>query len=249
MEAADVCFAKTELDGYGSTMIMDGEIPGTLVNYHSLPINGYLDLGPCQNGARIIFLCSGSVEFDCDGNADKLSGRGVYVPRADKALKARAMEASGFVELIRALDPNEYVPFCAQPELPYCLEYSAAAKYTEECKSPKTISRMLVPQRLVPRFAMGSVETHGEDMVAKHTHPMLEQYFFGLAENNCLAMIDDLLLPFGGNELLHIPLGSDHGILLHEDHCAHYIWMDFLFDEEGLEYMDSAHRLIDENEN
>lgn len=246
MEASDVRFAKAALEGFGSVLIMEGEIPGTKVFYHALPAGGFFELPPCADGARIIFLCGGSAAFGCDGAENALGGRGVYVPRPDAPLSVTARSDCGFVELIRELETEEYAYLCARSALPYCLEYAAAAKYTEECKSPKTISRMLVPQRLIPRFAMGSVETHGEDMVAKHTHPMLEQYFFGLEENDCLAMIDELELPFSGNELLHIPLGSDHGILLHAEHTAHYIWMDFLFDEEGLDYMDSAHQMIEE---
>ena len=81
------------------------------------------------------------------------------------------------------------------------------------------------------------------DLIAKHTHPMLEQFFFGLDENNCIALIDDVRYPFTGNMLLHIPLGSDHGVLLEETHACHYLWMDFLLNEEALRYMDEAHRL------
>lgn len=104
---------------------------------------------------------------------------------------------------------------------------------------------MLVPARIVPRFAMGSVQTSGPDFIATHTHPMVDQYFFGLEENRCIALIDGKEVPFGGNTLLHIPLGADHGVKLEYHHVCHYLWIDFLLNEDGLEYMDQAHKIKD----
>ena len=94
-------------------------------------------------------------------------------------------------------------------------------------------------------FAMGSVETYGKDRIEQHSHPHLEQYFFSLAENNCIALIDDLQYPFGPNSVLHIPLGSNHGIHLDDEHSCHYLWIDFLLNEEALEYLDTAHTIVE----
>lgn len=228
----------------GSVCLMDQEIEGTQVFCHVLSPGARLGLPPCENYVRVLFVCSGQAELRSITATKKFSGRGLFIGAVEDAVTVTAETDSQILELRRFLEADEFARLLRSEELPYCLDYSAAPKYTEDCKSPKTTSRMLVPQRLIPRFAMGSVETYGTDRIEKHTHPVLEQFFFGLEENDCVAMIDDLEYPFGGNTLLHIPLGSDHGIRLDEQHACHYLWMDFLLNEEALQYMDEAHQII-----
>ena len=225
-----------------SLCLMDQEIDGTQVNCHVLPAGETVQFSACENFVRILFFCAGEVTVE-DTKTHRFTGRGVYIGKTDRPLTVAAQKDAKLLELCRWLEPEEFASVLHSKDLPYCLAYADAHTYTEDCKSPKTTSRMLVPQRLIPRFAMGSVETYGTDLIAKHTHPMLEQFFFGLNENNCIALIDDVRYPFTGNMLLHIPLGSDHGVLLEETHACHYLWMDFLLNEEALRYMDEAHRL------
>ena len=132
--------------------------------------------------------------------------------------------------------------YIGKTDRPLTVAAQKDAKLLELCRwlEPEEFASVLHSKDLP---YMGSVETYGTDLIAKHTHPMLEQFFFGLDENNCIALIDDVRYPFTGNMLLHIPLGSDHGVLLEETHACHYLWMDFLLNEEALRYMDEAHRL------
>ncbi len=227
-------------------LIMDNEIKGTRVLLHNLNPDQILHLEACSGIVRVMLLCKGSVEFCSNGNATLLADLGVYVAAPSAGLTATAVGGCRLLELQLDLEPAEYEQVCTTLSTPYALEYEKAKKYAEDCKSAKTVSRMLIPPRVVPRFSMGSVQTGGDDTVAPHSHPMVEQYFFGLAENNCTVTADDTSVPFGGCTLLHIPLGSEHGILSKGSQIVHYIWMDLLLDESALEYMDSAHQIIDE---
>jgi hypothetical protein len=94
---------------------------------------------------------------------------------------------------------------------------------------------------MIPRFAMGSVETYGDDLIGQHTHPLLDQFFFSFPENDMDLLIDDFSLNMKGDTLLHIPLGSNHGVRVAGKQCAHYLWIDFLLYPEGLTYLDETH--------
>ena len=102
---------------------------------------------------------------------------------------------------------------------------------------------MLLEPRIVPNLAVGSVETYGKDRVDAHEHPDVEQLFFGFSENDMHLLIDGELTYMGGNTLVHIPLASLHGVEVSDGGCAHYVWIDYIINERGLEYMDAAHEM------
>ena len=89
---------------------------------------------------------------------------------------------------------------------------------------------------------MGSVETEGPDIVDRHEHPMLEQLFFGLKGNECLVAADDLSLEFTEDMLLHIPLGSSHGVEVSKEKKLHYLWLDFFMNQDDMSYISEAHK-------
>ena len=128
--------------------------------------------------------------------------------------------------------------------LPYALRYDDAVKYREDCKSEKTVSRMLLPEGIIPRLAIGSVQTTGPDRVERHEHPYCDQLFFSLAENDMIVEMNNVEMPMGGTTLLHIPLASSHGVAIPPSGIAHYIWIDFIVDPRGIEYMHTAHEEI-----
>jgi len=128
---------------------------------------------------------------------------------------------------------------------PFFVRYSQCEGYTEAIKSPRTISRTIVPPKTIPRFCMGSVEASGPDVVAPHSHPMLEQLFFGLPGNACEVTADGAVAPLGDRALLHIPLGSWHGVRVIAGSRIHYIWMDFFRSEEDLAYIQDQHKPIE----
>jgi mannose-6-phosphate isomerase-like protein (cupin superfamily) len=115
--------------------------------------------------------------------------------------------------------------------------------YKEDIKSEKTINRMILPEGLVPRFAMGSVETDGPDEVGEHEHPMLDQIFFGLEGCRCSCFAGGDKVVLTENMLLHIPLGSLHYVSVEAGDKLSYIWLDFFLTHEGEKYMGEQHQM------
>ena len=146
------------------------------------------------------------------------------------------------LEIEIALSEKEYADFKNQNENSrYYKVYSKCKKYKEAIKSKKTTSRMLLPENRVPRFCVGSVETYGPDEVGKHKHPMLEQLFFGLEKNDCVVTADDQETEFKEYMLLHIPLGSEHGVKVEAGKNIHYIWMDLFRSQKEMKYITESH--------
>jgi len=117
--------------------------------------------------------------------------------------------------------------------------------YKEDIKSEKTTNRMILPEGLVPRFAMGSVETEGPDEVGEHEHPMLDQIFFGLDGCRCHCFADGEETLLTENMMLHIPLASKHYVSVDEGDKLAYVWMDFFLSIEGEKYMSEQHDVED----
>ena len=80
----------------------------------------------------------------------------------------------------------------------------------------------------------GSVEANGDDLVGQHAHPLLDQFFFSFPENDMNLLIDCHICPMKGDTLLHIPLGSNHGVIAQGDQKMHYLWIDCTPEEQKL---------------
>jgi len=128
---------------------------------------------------------------------------------------------------------------------PFFVRYSECEAYAEAIKSARTVSRTIVPPETVPRFCMGSVEAVGPDEVGAHSHPMLEQLFFGLPGNLCAVSADGAAVTLEERALLHVPLGSRHGARVEEGQRLHYVWMDFFRSEEDMTYIQEQHKPIE----
>lgn len=183
---------------------------------------------------KIFVLCSGHANIggiSCDG-------RGIFAFQSDTEITVEAISDITLLEIeFKAEKPKS-------DALPYFTSYGDAPRYKEDCKSEKTVNRMLMPEGLIPGIAIGSVETYGKDRIEKHTHPFCDQLFFSFEENDMEVMIDDDSVHMGGNMILHIPIGSSHGVSVSDGGCAHYLWIDFVIDERGAEYISSAHKMI-----
>ena len=214
--------------------ILPGEIENIKVYYRNLSEGEIFMSAPCPNTYKVYILTSG--EININGNVMCNRGLGAFSP--DDRIDIEAVTDSALLEI------NLYSE--AKPEagkLPYFINYADAHTYREDCKSEKTVSRMLLEPRIVPDLAVGSVETYGKDRVDAHEHPDVEQLFFGFSENDMHLKINGELHYMGGNTLVHIPLASLHGVEVEDGGCAHYIWIDYIINEKGLEYMDSAHEM------
>jgi hypothetical protein len=151
-----------------------------------------------------------------------------------------------YLRFVKYLDDKDKKEIRKDPALHsrlYAPKFVDCPAYREDIKSAKTINRMLLPEKFVPRFCMGSVETTGPDLVAAHEHPMLEQLFFGLKNCNAVCHADASQAPLLENTLLHIPLGSKHSVSVKEGNTLYYIWLDFFLSLEGQTYMGQQHHM------
>ena len=128
----------------------------------------------------------------------------------------------------------------------YYAKFRDCQSYTESIKSPNTISRTILPNKYIPRIAMGTVRTKGPDKVGAHEHPMLEQLFLGLSKNNCTVYADNAQIDFPQYTVLHIPLGANHSVSVEKDKMMYYVWMDFFLDRKGEEWL-KTHIVNEEN--
>lgn len=128
----------------------------------------------------------------------------------------------------------------------YFTSFNDCKAYTEKIKSPNTVSRTVLPKDLIPRVAMGTVETLGPDEVGAHKHPMLDQLFLGLSGNDVIVHADDKAVRFPEFTLLHIPIGSNHWVTVDEGKRMYYQWMDFFLTKEGEDWLKS-HKPIEGN--
>ena len=119
----------------------------------------------------------------------------------------------------------------------YYAKFTDCKSYTEPIKSPNTVSRTILPNKYIPRIAMGTVQTKGPDRVGFHEHPMLEQLFLGLTDNNTIVYADEAQIDFPEYSVLHIPLGSSHSVSVEENEVMYYVWMDFFRDKDGEEWL------------
>ncbi|WP_283610068.1 cupin domain-containing protein [Faecalispora anaeroviscerum] len=223
--------------------LLPQEIPGALPCLHVLQKGSHKTLEATGDTLRVLFLIQGKIEFWGRGHKTVYSEKAVYVEHPQEAVTITALENAHLLEIRWLLTENE-VQAMEHASLPFMQTYEQAQKYRDPFKSEKTISRAIVPHRVLPRFAMGSVETHGTDLIGQHSHPLLDQFFYSFAENDCILLIDSLQHPMKGNTILHIPLGSNHGVFVGETQCAHYLWIDFIPDESGLIYLDEVHKPV-----
>jgi len=144
---------------------------------------------------------------------------------------------------LTANDKSELKALAANNAAPHVKKFADCPAYGEAIKSAKTVSRTLLPENYVPRVAIGTVETLGPDQVAAHRHPMLEQLFLGLEGNDVTVVADEARVPFTAFSLLHIPLGSNHGVEAGDGKKLRYVWMDFFLTLEGQEWL-KMHKAI-----
>ncbi|MDA8693090.1 cupin domain-containing protein, partial [Saprospiraceae bacterium] len=121
----------------------------------------------------------------------------------------------------------------------YYTRFQDCTPYTEKIKSPNTISRTILPGGIIPRVALGTVEANGPDQVGAHSHPMLEQIFVGLSDNDIIVYADDASAEMKAYSILHIPLGSTHWVKVKDNCKMNYMWMDFFLTKEGESWLNT----------
>ena len=220
-----------------------GEIPGARPVHHTIPAGQTLKFAGNCGYYHILILIQGKASFTTAGRTDVYDTRLTYVPASDTDLTIVAETDVQILEIQWDIFPEDSEMLAEyRTEFPVRVPYQDSIQYVDRNKSPKTISRMMIPQRVIPRFSLGSVESYGYDLVKPHSHPMLDQFFFSFPENDMDVLIDGEHIPMGGNMILHIPLGADPGVDVTGDRHMHYMWIDFMPDNElALKRLDSSH--------
>jgi len=225
-----------------SAPLNPGDIPGAVPYQHNIQSGDTLTLAGNSGVYHILTLIGGQARFLSGGRDDLIAERATYVPAPDQDVTIQAETAVSLFEIQWQIAPGDTAELAAfQTRFPVIQPYRLAKQYRDRNKSDKTISRVIIEQRTIPRFAMGSVETFGPDCVKAHDHPMLDQYFFSFPENDAFITIEGEPYRMLGNQLLYIPLESLHGVdVVQKKHC-HYMWIDFMVDETAMHRLDTSH--------
>jgi mannose-6-phosphate isomerase-like protein (cupin superfamily) len=224
--------------------LLPGEIKGVTSFYGAVDNTKKHEFKSPGNRIQVLFFLSGQGQASLKSAIYAIREMSVFIPPMGETWFLQAFDGPlEFLDLqwdMRKDDKKDLET--AKKFLPYFISYSACKTYREAIKSPKTVNRTIVPENVIPRFCMGSVETEGPDSVGAHKHPMLEQHFFGLVGNDCVVKADSAEAGLGERMLLHIPLGSEHGVRVDEGKKLHYLWLDFFPDKKGVEWITKMHK-------
>jgi len=226
-----------------------GEIPGARPIHHTIKANNEILFAANTGYYHILILIDGEAEFITDNKSYMHNTRVTFVPASDKELVVKAFSNVQLLEIQWDIFPEDAEMLAEyKTEFPVNVPYQNSIQYIDPNKSKKTISRMMIPQRVIPRFSIGSVESIDRDTVKAHAHPMLDQFFFSFPENEMDVIINGEPIHMTGNIIMHIPLGADHGVEVYDGKHMHYMWIDFMPDNElALKRLDERHLPTGEN--
>ena len=230
---------------YQEKALLPGEIPGASVFHYSLPAGETLYFDGQSAFIRIFFLCSGAAAFEAEGKCWTYAERAVFTAKPESQIRIRVQADASLLEIRWELNAEDLAELAASDAFPFSEPYADALQYRDPFKSETTISRAILKQTLIPRFAMGSVEAKGDDLIGQHAHPLLDQFFFSFPENDMNLLIDCRIFPMKGDMLLHIPLGSNHGVLCLGQQKAHYLWIDCTSAADktaAVDYLNEVHK-------
>ena len=235
---------KIDFSKVNAVPYCEGDIAGLRSVAHMIPAGSSVEFPADCGYYHIIVKTIGEAVFTTNGKDYSDNGKLSFVPAPDKSLIVRAVTDTFMMEFCFDTKPEDAEDLKSfGTEFPVFVPYQQSIQYIDPNKSEKTISRMMIPHKIIPRFTMGSVESYGYDMVRPHAHPMLDQLFYSFPENKMDLLIDGVRYPMGNNEIMHIPLGSNHGVEVTGDDHLHYMWIDVMPDQEaGLKRLDFSHR-------
>lgn len=248
---------STDLPQYSqqyAKTILANEINGIHVEHIALTGKNTI-LDAAADGNKLIYLFfKGNGTVTAAGTAYAIVPETILLPNAieEIQLKTTANDTLHYLRIASKLSKKDLLDLKTFPkentQQVYYKKFTDCEPYTEPIKSPNTVSRTIMPNKIIPRIAMGTVQTTGPDKVDPHEHPMLEQLFLGLSENDVVVYADKENTPLNEYALLHIPLGSSHSVTVEKEKVMYYVWMDFFLDAKGEEWL-KTHQVIEkENE-
>ena len=238
-----VCELSSQEQGQ---QMLNGEIPGAGVTFYRLSSKEKRFFKGEDSFIRVLFLCQGDVTFSGSGKECFYCERAVYTDMPGKNISVFTKDGCGLLEVKWVLNQSDKDELNSKSEqFPFTQAYKDALQYRDPFKSETTISRAIIIHDFIPRFAMGSVEAKGDDLVGQHAHPLLDQFFFSFSENDADLLIDCRIFNFKGDTLMHIPLGSNHGVIARGSQRMHYLWIDFTpasQKEDAVAYLNEVHK-------
>ncbi len=239
----------SEIAEHCSERILENEIEGITVEHHVVPSSGAV-VDHATEGVKTIYLfIQGAGSIVAADASYEIVPETIFLPNMVEQIVINVAQNDTLHYLkistkLTAQDKLDLAGFPAQnTQNVYYAKFIDCQPYTEKIKNLNTVSRTILSNKIIPRVAMGTVQTKGPDEVGAHEHPMLEQLFLGLSENSCTVYADDAQVDFPEHALLHIPLGSRHSVSVEKDEVMYYVWMDFFLDKQGEEWL-NTHKVI-----
>ncbi len=235
--------------------LLVGEIADLTIEHKALlgPIKETIAL--IDGFTTLLLFVSGKGTLSASATQYSLTPESIVVPlekMSEVQIKVAAGQVLHFLQFTKKLSTQDVADLSNFPiknkQKIFATRFADCEPYTEKIKSPNTISRTVLPANIVPRVSLGTVEAIGPDKVGAHKHPMLEQLFLGLADNDVIVHADDASTNFKQYSLLHIPLGSNHGVEVAENKKMNYMWMDFFLTKAGEVWL-NTHQPIINNQN
>lgn len=239
-----IFYEKIETDYVGnrSLALLDGQIKGARFFHHTIQRGSTLDFKSDSKVFHILLLIGGEASFEMNGITYTISKRASFIAGLNQDFKVKANSSTQIFEIEWSMMETDYAKLDEYKTLfPLIQIYEDSTQYTDDSKTAKTINRIVLEQLNIPRFAMGSVESYGVDRVTPNSHPTIDQMFFTFPENKTELIINGETMTLGGNTLVHIPLGADHGSDVLEGDHMHYMWLDFLLEESCIEELATSH--------
>ncbi|WP_299122635.1 cupin domain-containing protein [uncultured Winogradskyella sp.] len=230
--------------------VLENEIPGIEVEH--ITLTGVAKNHLTEDGHKDIYLfVSGNGKVTANAENFDIVPETILLPNAIKTISIKATENDtlNFLKISTKLTEQDLLDLKEFPaentQNVYYRKFTDCEAYTEPIKSPNTVSRTILPNKYLPRIAMGTVQTKGPDKVGAHEHGMLEQLFLGLTDNQVIVYADDAQVNFPEHSILHIPLGSSHSVEALDGDEMYYVWMDFFRDKAGEEWL-KTHNAVEE---
>ncbi len=234
-------------------ILLPGEIPEITV-HHVILKGPYTEMVVRDTAQDDIFLfIAGNGRLISADSSYEIVPESIAIPFGELkiSIEAPTGEELHYLHIQKPISPEDRFQMASFPEenraQVYFRQFKECVAYTEPIKSPNTISRTVLPKDHIARVAMGTVQATGPDEVGAHEHPMLEQLFLGLADNNVTVIADGSEEQLTEFELLHIPRGSSHGVRVETGEHMYYMWMDFFQTKEGEEWL-KTHKAVQPND-
>lgn len=232
--------------------LLPGEIEDTKIEHIAYVGPTFQTLRFSADHMNMLLFVKGNGTLKTDTSSYQLTPESIAIPMEYKAvnIKVPENEELHFLQFTKKLTQQDKEDLSQFPlENKYAIfftRFEDCEPYTEKIKSPNTVSRTVLPADIVPRVALGTVEAPGPDKVGAHKHPMLDQLFLGLTDNDITVHADGASAQLKEYALLHIPIGSNHWVSVDENKKMYYMWMDFFLTKEGQEWL-KTHKPISTN--